>query len=213
VVDQIMSSLATILLAVLMVLPAAADVRQTQPVPQAPQALRLMNDGEFTLFLRRLDIQASRWQLQLSDMKVGFLSPDQQESVELKRSYGLCLESLDITREEIRSLSEKQTLRHDFLLLVDLNDLERNLDQLTRDLMDVNGERIGMAPEALGYARQVLSTDAALASYLVEFQRHILAFAAVIDATVDETDKRSESPRTQDENPNPRDAEAIPNRF
>jgi hypothetical protein len=191
-----MSRLVSIAFVLLIAIPAFPDA---QEAPAEPQPLRLMSDGEFSLFLTRLDAGMTRWKVQLGQMDVGSLSADQEESTQLGRSYHLCLKSLDGARKEIQSLSQKQTLRLDFLLLADLNDLARNLDEFNRDLIDVNGARVGIARKSLNYARGVLSMDAALALYVVEFQRHILAYAGLIDATLDQTEQRADPPQTQDE--------------
>jgi hypothetical protein len=159
-----------------------------------------MSDDEFALFLRRLDTGILGWKKQLSQIDTGSLGLEQQEGADLARSYGLCLRSLDNARKEIDGLSQKQTLKLDFLLLVDLNDLARNLDELTRDLMDVNGGgRAGVARKSLDYARGALGTDAALTPYLAEFQRHVLAVAGMIDAAREQTDDGTDSPKTQNE--------------
>ena len=191
-----MSRLVSIAFVLLIALPVFPDAPEA---PAEPQPLRLMSDGEFSLFLTRLDAGMTRWKVQLGQMDVGSLSADQEESTELGRSYHLCLKSLDGARKEIQSLSQKQTLRLDFLLLVDLNDLARNLDEFNRNLIDVNGARVGIARKSLSYARGVLSMDAALALCVGEFQRHILAYAGLIDAMLDQTKQRADPPQTQDE--------------
>jgi hypothetical protein len=193
-----MRSLVTTVFALLIALPASPDARQV-PTEHSGLALRRMSDGEFTLFLRRLDTGVSRWKVQLTQMDIRSLSSDQEEVAELERSYDLCLQSLDVAREEIQSLSQRQTLKLDFLLLVDLNDLTRNLDELSRDLMEVSGGSVGVARKSLEYARGVLGTDAALAPYLVQFQRHILAFAGMMDAMLDQTDEGADPPVAQNE--------------
>ncbi len=153
-----------------------------------------MNNGEFALFLRRLDMGASHWKAQLRSVDVKSLRLEHHESEELQRSYGLCLQSIDNTREEIQKLSQKQTLKLDFLLLVDLNDLARNLDGLNRDLADpLTVGRTRTAQKSLGYAREVLGIDAALTPHIAEFQHHVLAFAEVIDDTLDRTGQDADS--------------------
>ena len=89
-----------------------------------------MNDREFSTFLGRLDSDLLRSQLQMKKMDVKSLSLDLQEKQELERSYSQCLQSLDNTRDEIQKLSQKQTLKLDLFLLIDLNELARNLDAL-----------------------------------------------------------------------------------
>jgi hypothetical protein len=182
--------------ALLIALPASADAGKAAAEPSEP-ALRLMSDDEITLFLKRLDSGVLLWKEQLNQIDIRSLSLNHQDGTELKRSYELCLLSLDNAHREIRSLSEKQTLKLDFLLLVDLDDLARNLDELNRNLIDVNGGRGSVSHKSLVYARGVLGTDAELAHYLVEFQRHILAFAGMIDTAFNQTGK--DPPQTQDE--------------
>src|SRR6266849_5322665 len=105
-----------------------AATGQTQPV------LRLMNDREFTTFLERLDSDLLRSQLQLKKMNVKSLSLDLQEKQDLERSYTQCLQSLDNTRDEIQKLSQKQTLKLDLFLLIDLNEFARSMDALDEGL-------------------------------------------------------------------------------
>lgn len=197
-------SLVTIMLVLVSAVPASADTGR--PPVQTPgqtlvepsrQPLRVMNDAEFNVFLGRLDTEVLHWKVQLSQMDMRSLTSDRQQSAELARSQDLCLRSLDGTRKEIQSLSQKQTLRVDFLLLVDLNDLARNLDEFNRDLIDANGESLISTRKPLDYARGVLSTDAALALYIAEFQRHILAYAGMIDATLDQAKDGADLPGIQ----------------
>jgi len=171
----------------------------TQFVPgQAQPALHLMNDSEFAIFLKRLDTDMLSAQAQLKKMDVKSLNLGLQESQELERSYGRCLQSLDNAREEIQKLSLKQTLKLDLFLLIDLNELARNVDALDQALMDpaaVGGSN--GAQKSLGYAKEVLSIDAALATDISTFQHHFLAFAGVIDATLDQADHDASLPLTQ----------------
>jgi hypothetical protein len=171
----------------------------TQFVPgQAHPALHLMNDSEFAIFLQRLDTDVLRSQAQLKKMNVKSLNLGLQERQELERSYDRCLQSLDNTREEIQKLSLKQTLKLDLFLLIDLNELARNVDALDQDLMSpaaVGGS--GGAQKSLGYAREVLTIDEALATDISTFQHHFLAFAGVIDATLDQADHDAPQPQTQ----------------
>jgi len=171
----------------------------TQFVPgQAQPALHLMNDSEFAIFLQRLDTDVLRSQAQLKKMDVKSLNLGVQENEELARSYNRCLQSLDNAREEIQKLSLKQTVKLDLFLLIDLNELARNVDALDQDLM--NPAAVGGssgAQKSLGYAREVLSIDEALATDISTFQHHFLAFAGVIDATLDATDHDASQPLTQ----------------
>jgi hypothetical protein len=171
----------------------------TQFVPgQAQPALHLMNDSEFAIFLKRLDTDVLRSQAELKKMDVKSLNVGLQEREELERSYNRCLQSLDNAREEIQKLSQKQTLKLDLFLLIDLNELSRNVDALDQSLMNpaTVGES-GGAQKSLGYAREVLSIDEALATDISTFQHHFLAFAGVIDATLDQGDHDPSQPLTQ----------------
>jgi hypothetical protein len=177
---------------------AAVPRDKRAPVGHSDPAPRLLNNGEFALFLRKLDTGVLAWKAQLKSHDVKSLGFTVQESEELERSYNLCLQSLDNTREEIEKLLQKQTLKLDFLLLVDLNDLGRNLDGLDRDLANAmtDGRNVA-AQKSLRYAREVLSIDVALAPYNAGFQHHVLAFAGVIDATLDEADQDSDQTPAQ----------------
>jgi hypothetical protein len=165
---------------------------------QGHPALHLMNDSEFAIFLKRLDTDVLRSQAQLKKMDMKSLNLGVQENEELARSYHRCLQSLDNTREEIQKLSQKQTLKLDLFLLIDLNELARNVDALDQDLM--NPATVGAssgAQKLLGYAREVLTIDEALATDISTFQHHFLAFAGVIDATLDQGDHDASQPLTQ----------------
>ena len=63
--------------------------------------------------------------------------------------------------------------------------------------MNVTGIGSSASEKSLGYAREVLGTDVALAPYLAEFQHHILAFAGVIDAALDQPEQAAHQPPTQ----------------
>jgi hypothetical protein len=158
------------------------------PTVQPQPVLHLMNDDEFATFLRRLDSDLLRSQGQLKKMDMKSLSLGPQESEQLERSYNRCFQSLDNARDEIQKLSQKQTLKLDLFLLIDLNELARNLDALDEGLLSpVVGESNG-AQKSLGYAREVLNLDLALATNMSTFQHHFLAFTGVIDATLDQAD-------------------------
>jgi hypothetical protein len=177
--------------------PAFSHTTQFTP-RQVHPALHLMNDSEFAVFLNRLDSDVLRSQVQLKKIDVKSLSLGPQENEELARSYNRCLQSLENTREEIQKLSQKQTLKLDLFLLIDLNELARNLDALDQDLM--NPATVGGsngAQKSLGYAREVLGIDVALASDISTFQHHFLAFAGVVDATLDQGDPDASQPQTQ----------------
>jgi folate-binding Fe-S cluster repair protein YgfZ len=168
------------------------------PVAQPRSALHLMNDSEFAIFLKHLDTYMLRSQAQLKKMDVKSLSLDAQESNELDRSYNRCLQSLDNARDEIQKLSQKQTLKLDLFLLIDLNELARNLDALDQGLVNpvTVGEGSG-AQKSLAYAREVLGIDMALAADISTFQHHYLAFTGVIDASLAQADHDSSPPPTQ----------------
>jgi hypothetical protein len=171
--------------------------RQFAATPAQP-VLRQMSDGEFSTFLQRLDSDLVRAQLQMKKMDLKSLSVDPREKQDLARSYEQCLQSLDNTRDEIQKLSQKQTLKLDLFLLIDLNQLARNLDALDEGLVNpaaVDG--LTGAQKSLAYAREVLSIDGALASQISTFQHHFIAFAGVVDATLDQTDADGSEPPTQ----------------
>ena len=193
---RMIRSLITITFVLLSALPASSDAGQPLVEP-SPQPLRVMSDGEFNVFLNRLETDVLHWKVLLSQMDMRSLTSDRQESTELERGRALCLLSLDGTHKEIHTLSQKQTLKVDFLLLVDLDDLARNLDELNRELIDVNGGSLGPTRKPLDYARGVLKTDAALGLYTSEFQRHILAYAGMIDATLDQAEDKADPPGIQ----------------
>jgi hypothetical protein len=156
-----------------------------------------MNDSEFAIFLKRLDTDVLRSQAQLKKMDVKSLSLDLQEGEELERSYNRCLQTLDNAREEIQKLSQKQTLRLDLYLLIDLNELARNLDALDQGLMNPAVGGSSGTQKSLGYAREVLGIDVALATDISTFQHHFLAFTGVIDATLDQAESDASQPQTQ----------------
>jgi hypothetical protein len=164
----------------------------------AQPVLRLMNDREFSTFLQRLDSDLVRSQLQLKKMDLKSLSSDVEEKQDLERSYTQCLQSLDNTRDEIQKLSQKQTLKLDLFLLIDLNEFARSLDALDEVLlspMAVSGA--GGTQKSLGYAREVLSMDGALAAEISTFQHHFIAFTGVVDASLEPADSDASQPPTQ----------------
>ena len=182
--------------ALLMAIPAYSNTTSRFNTGSAPQALRLMNDTEFVTFLGRLDSGMLRSQSQLKKMDMQSLSVDPQDKKDLEKSHERCLQSLDNTREEIQKLLQKQTLKLDLFLLIDLNELARNLDSLDQGLVNtVTGT--GSAGKTLGYAREVLSMDVALATDISTFQHHLLAFTGAIDATLGEGDLDAPQPQTQ----------------
>ncbi|HSZ18824.1 MAG TPA: hypothetical protein VK770_03475 [Candidatus Acidoferrum sp.] len=166
--------------------------------PQAPRALRLMNDNEFAIFMGRLDSAMLRSQVQLKKMDVQSLSLDVQEKEELVRSHERCLQSLENARQEIQKLLQKQTLKLDLFLLIDMNELARNLDSLDQGLVNTVGANASSkTKKSLAYAREVLDMDVALTTDVSIFQHHFLAFTGVIDATLDQGDRDASLPQTE----------------
>ena len=162
-------------------------------------ALHLMNDSEFAAYLDLLDANMLRAQGQLERMDFKSLRFAPQDREDLKKSYDRCLQSLDNAREEIQKLSQKQTLKMDLFLLIDLNELARNLDALDQGLMNpaaVAGSNSSVR-KSLEYARSVLGIDVTLASDISTFQHHFLALTGVIDATLDQTDNSASDSQTQ----------------
>ena len=183
-------------------IPAFAHTTQFAPgqaaTGHAQPVLRLMSDREFSAFLVRLDSDLLRSQLQMRKMDMKSLSLDVQEKQDLERSYTQCLQSFDNTRDEIQKLSQKQTLKLALFLLIDLNELSRNLDALDEVLVNplaVSGT--SGARKSLGYARKVLSIDAALATDISMFQHHFIAFTGVVDATLERPGQDASEPQTQ----------------
>jgi hypothetical protein len=177
---------ATGLLALLLAAPASLQAQHRQ-IQLNPPALRLMNNSQFNLFLKRLDADLAGWKAQLAAMDVASLGAEPQEAREIERSYILCLRGLEDARVEIQKLSQKQTLKYDFLLLVDLNGAIRNLDRLVSNLANPQTvEQTRAVKKSLGWAREVLTIDAALGAHLTELQHHVLAFAGLMDAVLDQ---------------------------
>ena len=165
------------------------DASQMANAQPRPVALRLMSDSEFTSFLQRLDAELVRSQLQLKKMDLKSLSLDVQDKADLQRTYSRCQQSIDNSRDEIQKLSQKQTLKLDLYLLIELNELARNLDALDESL--TNPAAISGASgtqKSLGYAKEVLGIDGALASEISTFQHHFIAFTGIVDASIDQAD-------------------------
>jgi hypothetical protein len=53
------------------------------------------------------------------------------------------------------------------------------------------------AQKSLGYARDVLHIDAALASQISTFQQHFIAFTGVVDASLDQPEADASQPPAQ----------------
>src|SRR5216683_3475128 len=124
------------------------------PTVQPQPVLHLMNDDEFATYLKHLDTDLLHSQEQLKKMDVKSLNLDPRESKLLERSHNRCFQSLDNARDEIQKLLQKQTLRLDLFLLIDLNELARNLDALDEVLLNPAAVRgAGGAQKSIGYAR------------------------------------------------------------
>jgi len=174
------------------------ETGQVATAQDKPVALRLMSDSQFATFLEHLDSDLLHSQLQLKKMDVKSLSLDLQEKLELQRSYDRCLQSLDNIRDEIQKLSQKQTLKLDLFLLIDMNELARNLDALDDVLLNPATARgASGAQKPLSYAREVLGIDGALATEISTFQHHFIAFTGVIDASLEPADADASQPQPQ----------------
>ena len=187
--------LAALLCAFILASPAFPQTRQS-PAGANPPVLRVMGTGQFSRFLKRLDADVLKWKARLRNVDVASLGVDSQERKEIERSYNLCLEALDNTREDIRKLSRDQTVKLDFLLLIDLNALARNLDGLSVNLASpVTLQKTSTAKKSLGWAREVLDIDAELASHMTEFQHHLLALAGLLDAALESAEQGAGQPK------------------
>lgn len=182
-------------MALLLAAPVFANNTQVSPsqfaTGQAQPMLRLMNDAEFATFLQRLDGDLLRAQSRIKKMDMRSVSVDAQETQDLLKSHARCLESLDNARDEVQKLAQKQTLRLDLFLLIDLNQLARNLDLLDESLVNpaaVNG--LSGAQKSLAYAREILGIDGSLASEISAFQQHFIAFTGAVDATLAQSDPK-----------------------
>jgi hypothetical protein len=186
-----------IIFALLNTIPAFAHVTHST-TGQAPAALHLMSDDEFATFLGHLDADLIGSQEQLKKMDVKSVSLDPQQSADMERSHDWCLQSLENARKEVQKLSQKQTLKLDLFLLIDLNELARNLDALDQGLLNpvaVSGN--SGAHKTVSYARTVLDIDVELAKDISTFQHHFLAFTGVVDATLDQADYDGSQPLPQ----------------
>jgi hypothetical protein len=157
-----------------------------------------MNDTEFAAFLGHLDADLVLSQHQLEKMDLKSLSPDPQEQQDLQGRFDRSLQSLENTREEIQKLSQKQTLKLDLFLLIDLNELARSLDALDEALVNptaINGA--DASRRSLLYAKEVLSMDVSLSTETTAFQHHFIAFTGVIDAALDQPEQDLPQPDIQ----------------
>jgi hypothetical protein len=186
-----------IVIALLSSVPAFANVTHST-TGQAPAALHLMSDDEFVTFLGHLDADLIGSQEQLKKMDVKSVSLDPQQSADMARSHEWCLQSLENARKEVQKLSQKQTLKLDLFLLIDLNELARNLDALDQGLLNpVAVSGTGGAHKTVSYARTVLDIDVELAADISTFQHHFLAFTGVVDATLEQADYDATEPQPQ----------------
>lgn len=190
---------AGLLIAALALAPAFPAYSESRPdsTAQASPALHLMNETEFATFLSRFNAAQLHWEEELKSLDARSLSLnlEREDRAALEQSYGLCLESLNMMGQQARELSRKQTMRGDLLLLVDMDDLARNLDELDRDLASASAAaQYDAAPKALSYVREILGINTALAASVAEFQNHVFAFAKLIDARLAETDEDPPAP-------------------
>lgn len=157
---------------------------QQSPAILDNSMLRMMDNIRFSRFLRTLDTDILKWEARLRNINVASLAVEFQEQKEIESSYDSCREALNNTREDIAKLAEKQTLKLDLLLLLDLNALARNLDGLSVNLASpLTLQEMSAAKKSLRWAKDVLEIDKELASHITAFQYHVLAFAALQDAT------------------------------
>ncbi|MGH9775680.1 MAG: hypothetical protein ACRD50_12110 [Candidatus Acidiferrales bacterium] len=167
---------------------AKGDTRTDKPKSDQP-TLHLMSNSEFTLYLDRLEFDLSAAQNQIGAMDFNGLGLSGQDKKDIEQGRALCLEAIEHSHSEVARLREKQTLKFDFLLLVDLNELVRDFDRLESDLANPASPRSAEQKASLGYARKVLELDKAMAPRLAEFEQHVLAFAGVMDAAFDNADQ------------------------
>lgn len=175
--------------------PAFAQAPQS-PAPPDLKALRLMNDTQFNQYLKRLDADMVSWKARLRAVDVTALRVGPEDAKEIRRSYSLCMLVLENARGDITQLTQKQTLKLDFLLLVDLNALARSLDRLSSNLASpVTVEKASFAHKSIGWAREVISIDAALAAHMNEIQQHVLALAGLLDDALERGEQKSDQSR------------------
>ncbi len=180
---------------------AGASFAQSQPAPRAiggdPPALRLMSNDQFSGFLKRLDADALSWKARLRTVRINTLGLSQPDARELQRSYEFCLQAIENTRADLQTLSQKQALKQNFMLLMDLNGLARSLDRLSSDLANANAsESTAAARNSLAWAREVLRIDQALSVYMGEFQHHVLAYAGLVDIALERMESSAEQRQT-----------------
>ena len=162
--------------------PALSQTPQS-PAAVPPPAPRMMYSNQFSRFLKKLDADAVKWETRLRNIALASLGVQDREQKEIERSRNFCLQALENVREDIGRLSREQTLKLQFLLLIDLNALARNLDGLSVNLASpVSLHETTAAKESLEWAKEVLGIDEELALYFPEFQYHLLALAELRDA-------------------------------
>ncbi len=184
------SKLAILIFTLTLAAPAMAQVGPASP--DAP-GLRLMNNNEFNQFLKRVDADVVNWKARLKTFNLAALGAEPQEEKQLRSSYVLSLQALENMRTDIRALSRQQSLKLDLMLLVDLNGLARSLDRLSSDLANPAAVRQpAAARKSLGWAREVLAMDTALAAHLAAIQQHSLALAGLMDAAVERSDPNAQ---------------------
>ncbi len=170
---------------------------QTQQSPAAipPPVPRMMNSNQLSRFLKKLDADAAKWETRLRNVDLASLGVEDREQEEIERSRNFCLQALENVREDTGKLSREQTLKLQFLLLMDLNALARNLDGLSVNLASpVSLRETTAAKESLEWAKKVLGIDEELALHIPEFGNHVLALVELWDATPIQAE-RSASPK------------------
>ncbi len=186
------SKLVILIFMLTLAVPAMAQVGSTVAAPDAP-GLRLMNNNEFSQFLKRVDADVVNWKARLKTFNLAALGVEPQEEKQLRSSYVLSVQALENMRTDIRALSRQQSLKLDVMLLVDLNGLARSLDRLSSDLANPAAVRQpAAARKSLGWAREVLAMDTALAAHLAAIQQHSLALAGLMDAAVERSDPNAQ---------------------
>ncbi len=175
--------LAIVIFALVFAAPELAQVdRRSADAP----GLRLMNNTQFSQFLKRLDADVVTWQARLKTFRLESLGAEPQEEKEFRSSYALSMQTLENIRGDIQAVSRQQSLKLDLILMVDLNGLARSLDRLSSDLTNpVSVRQPAGARKALGWAREVLAMDTALGAHIAAIQQHVLAFAGLLDAAVE----------------------------
>lgn len=151
-----------------------------------------MNSNQLSRFLKKLDANAPKWETRLRNISFASLGADDREQEEIERGRNLCLEALANVREDTAKLLREPTLKLQFLLLIDLNVLARNLDGLSVSLASpVSLLETSSAEQSLEGAKEVLRVDQELALRIPEFEHHLLALAELRDATPAQAEQRT----------------------